>query len=179
KVVTETLKETTQSQHLRTQTNPLNSIFASLFKKAYSSSPPSSDSTTPLPQSMSANTIILFDDVDVVFDGNEEPDEGFWRAVKNIIQETKVPVVMTASSLINDLLEDKLSELSICQINLAKPSSSDIVPYLLSICEKELSKESLTLEDDLIITRIRKLVHDCDCDIRQCINYLQFYGCSM
>lgn len=109
------------------------------------------------------SSIILFDDVDVVF----EEDGPFFKSLVDFILESKRPVILTATKSI-DFIKDALVQYE--HIHLFKPILERCANLLSDICRKEnyrqLSKTS----------NCKRIAHDCNCDIRQCLNRIQFYG---
>lgn len=115
-------------------------------------------------QSLSGNfSIILFDDVDVVF----EEDGPFLKSLVEFIKETKRPVILTATRSI-DYIKDMLGYFE--HIHLGKPVVEDCAKLLSSICKLEKHKQLSK------ITRCRTIAGQFNCDIRQCLNTIQFYG---
>lgn len=116
--------------------------------------------------SLSGDTsIVLFDDVDVVF----EEDGPFLKSLVEFIRDSKRPVVVTATQSI-DQIRKVLVQFE--HIHLAQPSIVDCGNLLKDICKREhfnkLSKS----------TRCHAIAGELDCDIRQCLNRIHFYGDS-
>ena len=195
KILMESLHEATQSHHLRgSLSNPVNSI-ASFFKKV-----PVSVESTKKTSSISSDTIILLDDVDIVFDQvSVDPakessdvvngpnstittgDEGFWRSVRSLIRESKVPVILTATQFIPDILFEKLVDIDVFRIHLEVPvrCMTPIREKLLKVCSLEIPSEEIdNLESQESTQKVNNLVMEKNFDIRHCLNHLQFKGSS-
>lgn len=110
-------------------------------------------------------SVVLFDDIDVVFD----EDGPFLKSLVEFIGESKRPVVLTATRSI-DYLKEAL-RVPFEHIQLNRPHVEDCARLLSSICRKEkftkLSKTPL---------KCQKVANLLDCDIRQCLNRIHFYG---
>ena len=70
----------------------------------------------PVPStlSFSSNSLILFDDVDILL---EDDANGFWNAVKSINEITKKPVVLTATQFISNIFENVERRLEMISLN--------------------------------------------------------------
>ncbi|RWS28903.1 uncharacterized protein B4U80_12761 [Leptotrombidium deliense] len=110
--------------------------------------------------SITNDCLLLFDDVDVLF----EEDEGFWRAVNTIVESGK-PVVLTASRSL-EKIRTFVSEMKILKIK--PPKNEDLVTLLREVA----LEEDLSLPDE----DCHKFVFNFDGDIRRCLNELQFRG---
>ena len=165
KILMESLQEATQSHHLRGQSAAPASSIATFFQKK----------AVPVTQ-ISSNSVILLDDVDMIED-SEEQDDGFWRSLNTFIRESKVPVVLTTTDFVADILEAKLTEIRLVALSLSRPPLSNLSKYLLNICSEELDDviDVDSLENDC---RIRKLIVLLDFDVRKCLHHLQFRGIS-
>lgn len=109
------------------------------------------------------SSILLFDDIDVVFD----EDGPFIKSLVEFIKETKRPVVMTATKSI-EFIKDAL----VCfeHIELRRPLVEDCAKLLSNICKTEQYSQISK------ITNCRQLADHLNCDIRQCLNRIHFFG---
>lgn len=122
--------------------------------------------TLPQPQSLSLSgdtSIILFDDIDVVFD----EDGPFLKSLVEFIKESKRPVVLTATQS-TDRIKEALIHFE--HINLSRPIVSDCSNLLADVCKREKVRE---LSNP---TRCETIANYYECDIRQCLNRIHFYG---
>lgn len=194
KILMESLHEATQSHHLRGSSIPPVNAITNFFKKVVPAV-----TETPKPQShISSNTIILLDDVDIIFDqqgidgtpessegnnvqtNNSEGDEGFWRSLRSLIRDSKVPIVLTATRFIQDVLFEKLKDIEVFRIHMESPlrSLQPIRERLLNICSDELSHQVDDFESPELTDRVNDLIIDSNFDIRKCLNNIQFHGPS-
>lgn len=113
--------------------------------------------------SLSGDTsIILFDDVDVIF----EEDGPFLKSLVDFVKESKRPVILTATQSIDHILTTIVR----CEhIHLKKPSVHDCAKLLLAICKDERYNQLAKGE------RCQNIAERVDCDIRQCLNRIHFY----
>lgn len=118
----------------------------------------------PSSLSLSGDTsILLFDDIDVVF----EEDGPFLKSLAEFVKESKRPVVLTATQSI-DLIKSSLVTFE--HIHLEEPSAESCAKLLNEVCRREKLK-ILTKE-----LHCRRLAESLNCDIRQCLNRIHFYG---
>ena len=109
----------------------------------------------------SANlSLIVLEDVDALF----EQDKGFMPALRKLVQESKCPVIVTSNTLPLDWPEGLLS----LEDTLCKGTVDDISIWLLCICFME---KWYTIP----FYGIQRLVEYYECDVRQCLYYLQIY----
>lgn len=109
-------------------------------------------------------SIILFDDIDVVFD----EDGPFLKSLVEFIKDSKRPIILTATQSI-DLIKETLI---LCEhIILDRPNIEDCADLLVDICRREKIHNK---------SNRSKICHDIanefQCDIRQCLNKIHFYG---
>lgn len=108
-------------------------------------------------------SIILFDDIDVVF----EEDGPFLKSLVEFIKESKRPVILTATRSI-DHIKNVLIHYE--HIHLGKPMIEDCANLLMDICASEkrhkLNKAS----------KCQAIASSFDCDIRRSLNMIHFYG---
>lgn len=114
--------------------------------------------------SLSGDTsIVLFDDIDVYF----EEDGPFLKSLFEFVKESKRPVVLTATKSI-DLVK---SILFTCEhIHLEKPMIDDCALLLKDVCRKEKFYKAGRK------ATCQAIANHYDCDIRQCLNTIHFYG---
>ncbi|XP_030645616.1 ATPase family AAA domain-containing protein 5 [Chanos chanos] len=109
-----------------------------------------------------ATSLILFEEVDVVFDD----DSGFLAAIKTFMTTTKRPVILTTSDPTFGATFDGSFE----EIQFKTPSVMNIASYLRLIC---LAENVRTDGRD-----VSSLVSWNRCDIRKSLLHLQFWACS-
>ncbi|XP_051888910.1 ATPase family AAA domain-containing protein 5 isoform X2 [Pristis pectinata] len=107
----------------------------------------------------SATSLILFEEVDVIFDD----DAGFLNAIKTFMATAKRPVILTTTDPNFSLMFECCFE----EIRFKVPSSTNVASYLQLLC---LAENLRTDRKDLTtLLALNK------CDIRQSILYLQFW----
>ncbi|XP_028615137.1 ATPase family AAA domain-containing protein 5 [Grammomys surdaster] len=111
------------------------------------------------PNRKKATSLILFEEVDVIFD----EDAGFLNAVKTFMATTKRPVILTTSDPTFGLVFDGCFE----EINFNIPSLLNVASYLQVIC----LVENFRTEFKDFVTLLTANA----CDIRKSILYLQFW----
>ncbi|KFO25599.1 ATPase family AAA domain-containing protein 5 [Fukomys damarensis] len=111
------------------------------------------------PNRKSATSLILFEEVDVIFD----EDAGFLNAIKTFMATTKRPVILTTSDPTFSLMFDGSFE----EINFSTPSLLNVASYLQTIC---LTENFRTDVRDFVT-----LLSANACDIRRSILFLQFW----
>lgn len=120
----------------------------------------------------------MFDDVDVIF----EEDGGFWPALSLLIENTKRPIILTATNSIESVKQEVKRALHV-QMNY--PALPTLTKHLKDIVLKECYKSDyVVIKDDHDYDRspildehlkqIELISRDNHCDIRSCINRLQF-----
>lgn len=109
-----------------------------------------------------ATSLILFEEVDVVFDD----DIGFLNAIKTFMMTTKRPVILTTSDPAFRAMFDGDFE----EIIFEMPSVMDVASYLQLLC---LAEDTRTDLKD--INTLLSLNH---CDVRKTLLQLQFWACS-
>lgn len=109
------------------------------------------------------SSIVLFDDADVTF----EEDGPFLKSLAEFIRESKRPVIVTATRFIKHI-KDTLVHYE--NIELKKPEIDDCIKLLKNVC----FEEKFTELDKVINYRI--IAKKLNCDIRQCLNRIHFYG---
>ncbi|XP_038612945.1 ATPase family AAA domain-containing protein 5 isoform X2 [Tachyglossus aculeatus] len=114
---------------------------------------------TEEPNRKSATSLILFEEVDVIFD----EDAGFLNAIKTFMATTKRPVILTTSDPAFSLMFDGFFE----EINFKTPCLINVASFLQVLC---LAENSRTDVKDLVT-----LLTINNCDIRRSVLYLQFW----
>lgn len=193
KIITSSLKEATQTYLLKLKgekcsstSSSSNDISRFFLKKSSQSTLNESDeqskSNTSSQSKKLDQQIILFDDVDAIIEGKEESkdedlDVGFWRSLKQLIRESKVPVILTATEFEDNILNSKLNDLKVLRINITKPNLLDVRNHLLNICSNEFPEEcNINLQSNESIDRLDYLITSSSYDLRKCINQLNFTG---
>ncbi|XP_067859953.1 ATPase family AAA domain-containing protein 5 isoform X2 [Heptranchias perlo] len=107
----------------------------------------------------SATSLILFEEVDVIFD----EDAGFLNAIKTFMATAKRPVILTTTDPNFSLMFESCFE----EICFKVPSSANVASYLQLLCLAEnLRTDTKDLTALLALNK---------CDIRQSILHLQFW----
>lgn len=130
-----------------------------------SKSPASStpkDKSSEEPSKKTATSLILFEEVDVIFDD----DSGFLAAIKTFMSTTKRPVILTTSDPAFSAMFDGIFE----EIHFKKPSAVNVGSYLQLLC---LAEDTRTRPSD-----VNSLLKLNSCDIRQSLLQLQFWARS-
>ncbi|XP_077415797.1 ATPase family AAA domain-containing protein 5 isoform X2 [Vanacampus margaritifer] len=125
----------------------------STVKSAVASTPKDNEE----PSKRTATSLILFEEVDVIFD----EDAGFLAAIKTFMSTTKRPVILTTSDPAFSTMFDGNFE----EIHFKTPSLLDVSSYLRLLC---LAEDTRTDQRD-----ISTLLKINGCDIRQSLLQLQ------
>ncbi|XP_067914646.1 ATPase family AAA domain-containing protein 5-like [Heterodontus francisci] len=121
--------------------------------------PESKDTGSEESSRKSATSLILFEEVDVIFDD----DAGFLNAIKTFMATAKRPVILTTTDPNFSLMFECCFE----EICFKVPSSANIASYLQLLCLAEnLRTDTKDLTALLALNK---------CDIRQSILHLQFW----
>ncbi|XP_018496544.1 uncharacterized protein LOC100901223 [Galendromus occidentalis] len=83
----------------------------------------------------SSSTIILFDDVDVIFD--DDGDEGFWMALETVLKSSKIPCILTATRGYEGVVKRCKSLQNALLVELHRPSPSHVASLISNICAVE------------------------------------------
>lgn len=83
----------------------------------------------------SSSTIILFDDVDVIFD--DDGDEGFWMALETVLKSSKKPCILTATRGYEGVVKRCRSLQNAPLVELHRPSPSQVASLITNICAAE------------------------------------------
>nr|DBA21827.1 TPA: hypothetical protein GDO54_012956 [Pyxicephalus adspersus] len=113
-------------------------------------------------QRKSATSLILFEEVDVIFD----EDSGFLSAIKTFMSTTKRPVILTTSDAMFGSMFDGVFE----EITFHVPSVVNVASYLQVLC----LAENLRMDTKDLMTFLTANT----CDIRQSLLQLQFWARS-
>ncbi|XP_053274580.1 ATPase family AAA domain-containing protein 5b [Pleuronectes platessa] len=124
-------------------------------------SSPGGDQTVT-PSKKKATSLILFEEVDVIFDD----DVGFLGAIKSFMATTKRPVILTT----NDPLFRERFSCSLEEILFKTPSVVSVCSYLQLVCLSE--NVPLELDD------VRSLLRHTSGDVRRCLLQLQLWALS-
>ncbi|CAF0939861.1 unnamed protein product [Brachionus calyciflorus] len=102
-------------------------------------------------------SLILFDEIDVVF----KEDVGFWAAVNHFKKRSKKPIVLTTS---DEFLQDKVN-LNIEKIEFFQPKIQEAISFI-----KKISiKENIVIDDKTAY----RIVMDCKGDMRRILCQFQ------
>lgn len=117
-----------------------------------------------------SNTLILFDDVDVLLqDKNYDDAIGFWNAINSIIETSKKPVILTSTQHLGRV---KKSINNVEVIKLKHLEMDVLNDGLFKILDKDNEDSTNILvekKDDL-----SPFIRNFDYDVRRCLNELQF-----
>ncbi|XP_073419916.1 ATPase family AAA domain-containing protein 5 isoform X2 [Dendrobates tinctorius] len=113
-------------------------------------------------QRRTATSLILFEEVDVIFDD----DTGFLSAIKTFMSTTKRPVILTTSDPMFRMMFDGAFE----DLFFHAPSVVNITSFLQVLC----LAENLRTESKDLMTFLTAV----GCDVRASILHLQFWACS-
>lgn len=118
------------------------------------------------PQSLSIcgeTSIILFDDVDVVFD----EDGPFLKSLVEFVKESKRPVVLTATQSIDHIK----SALALTEhIHIGQSSIESCARFLRDVCKQE-RLDNIARDEPCIA-----IADYYNCDLRKCLNRIHFFG---
>ena len=103
-------------------------------------------------------SLILFDEVDVVF----REDVGFWSAVLHFVKRSRKPIILTTS---DEFMMDKCN-LNVERIDYARPRVDAAIQFLRRVARAE---EHVVL-DTCVLNR---LLRECRCDMRRALVQLQ------
>ncbi|KAL7829690.1 hypothetical protein AOLI_G00305750 [Acnodon oligacanthus] len=155
------------NQDKKAQTEVCSKKSAKVIESGYKAqepvtSPPDTKPTTEEQGKRTATSLILFEEVDVIFDD----DSGFLTAIKTFITTTKRPIILTTS----DPTFSAMFDGSFDEIHFKAPSVVNLASYLQLLC---LAENVRTDTQDLA-----SLLHWNRCDVRQSLLHLQFWACS-
>lgn len=111
------------------------------------------------------SSIILFDDVDVVFD----EDGPFLKSILEFVKTSERPVILTATQF-TDKIIDTFSE-SLELIRLERPSVDYCANLLHSICKSE--KYPILAKS---LASCKRIAKQNNCDVRRCLNNIHYFG---
>jgi hypothetical protein len=102
-------------------------------------------------------SLILFDEIDVVF----REDVGFWAAINHFIKRSKKPIILTTN---DEFLQEKIN-LNVEKIEFIRPRIDASIRFLKSVALKE--------QNDLDTHIAYNIIRDCKCDMRRALVQLQ------
>ncbi|CAN9505706.1 unnamed protein product [Ophioblennius macclurei] len=117
------------------------------------------EKTNEEPNKKTATSLILFEEVDVIFDD----DSGFLAAIKTFMTTTKRPVILTTSDPAFNTMFDGCFE----ELHFKTPSVLNVSSYLQLLCLAEDMRTDLS--------DVSSLLRLNGCDIRQSLLQLQFW----
>ncbi|VDO50990.1 unnamed protein product [Schistosoma margrebowiei] len=150
-------------------------FFKPVPKKNVSSKKNSSSTKDSESLNLNCNSIVLFDEVDVLF----ESDRGFWSGLSSLLQLARRPVILTASD--SSIVHNLPVPAYICHFTSA--SLELIVPYIRVLCLNEGYDLDVQTANSLIKSiqspnlTVNKLSSE-HCDLRRLINELQWFCIS-
>nr|CAB3501339.1 unnamed protein product [Digitaria exilis] len=111
------------------------------------------------PKQVVNKTLILFEDVDTIFD----EDRGFISTILKMAETTKWPIILTSNRKYPSLpnLLDQLA------LNFKYPSTSELLSHVTTICKSERL--------DITVPQLKHVVDVCLGDIRRTMMLLQFW----
>ncbi|XP_022706841.1 uncharacterized protein LOC111270726 isoform X3 [Varroa jacobsoni] len=83
----------------------------------------------------SKNTIILFDDVDVIFE--DDGDEGFWMALETVVKNSKKPCILTVTQGYESIAKRFRILQNAPLIDLRRPDPVEVATLVKRVCEVE------------------------------------------
>ena len=177
------IKESTQScsslqllkQHHKAQTTEQASLFRSIARPLEDSDE-EEDSPEDDKNAMSSLTVILIDEVDVVYEA--EGDTGFWAALSAVAKTAKCPIFLTANK-VPPILQ-QMSSVQYEHIVTARPSASDCASKLLGIIRqnKNYPKVLARLDGDATKNGLIEIAEICNCDLRRMMHELQLFSAA-
>ncbi|CAH8546877.1 unnamed protein product [Schistosoma rodhaini] len=150
-------------------------FFKPVPKKNVSSKKNTSSTKDSESLNLNCNSIVLFDEVDVLF----ESDRGFWSGLSSLLQLARRPVILTASD--SSIVHNLPVPAYICHFTSA--SLELVVPYIRVLCLNEGYNLDVQTANSLIKSiqspnlTIDKLSSE-HCDLRRLINELQWFCTS-
>jgi DNA polymerase III delta prime subunit len=112
---------------------------------------------------LTKNSLILFDDIDVVL----KDDKDFWSVISFFVKKSKKPIVLTCN---DEFISQKLN-LNIDEIKYERPSYGYSLNYLKAIC----LCEGLCVHNDYLETLLKSV----NFDLRRAILQLQVHATSL
>lgn len=113
---------------------------------------------------------ILFDDVDVIF----EEDGGFWQTLSSLIEHTKRPIILTATSQIDNIRQEIKTGLRVQMNYPGRPALTDhLKSIVMSECYAAIGDGKVSLSSEHV-RQIELISRENHRDIRGCLNRLQF-----
>lgn len=125
--------------------------------------------TTPLPSTPTSSpsvkihteSLILFDEIDVVF----KEDVGFFAAINHFIKKSRKPIVLTTNDEFILTQAKTQVNLNVEKIRFNQPRVDAGVKFLKSVANSE--------KFDLDTSVAYKILNDCKCDMRRALVQLQ------
>eukprot|EP00912_Choanoflagellata_sp_UC4_P002252 UC4_evm2s1428 len=111
-------------------------------------------------------SLIVIEDIDVIF----EEDQGFWRALRNLMCDSKVPIVMTCNS--DDPYIDKQVREMLDIKNFFRPKESELLLHIQAL----LAVENIKVMN---VPEISAFIELMDRDIRSIFLNLQLWSGSV
>mmetsp|Transcript_22575 Transcript_22575/g.53364 ORF Transcript_22575/g.53364 Transcript_22575/m.53364 type:complete len:1340 (+) Transcript_22575:309-4328(+) len=120
-----------------------------------------------------ALTIVLIDEVDILFDD----DVGFWAALASVVKTTKCPIILTANQYPPNILSGSQFP---CQfIEAKRPSPLECAQKVLQICQHERIQIQPHLRSEgpeRTHEQLARIAEVCDCDLRRMMFELQLFA---
>ncbi|XP_039786824.1 uncharacterized protein LOC120652936 isoform X4 [Panicum virgatum] len=111
------------------------------------------------PKQVVNKTLILFEDVDTVFDD----DRGFISTILKMAETTKWPIILTSNRK-DPSLPNLLDQLA---LDFKYPSTSELLSHVAMICKSE--------GVDVTVPQLKRVIDICLGDIRRTVMLLQFW----
>ncbi|OQR69373.1 hypothetical protein BIW11_01859 [Tropilaelaps mercedesae] len=105
----------------------------------------------------SKSTIILFDDIDVIFD--DDGDEGFWVALETMLRNSKKPCILTATRDYDSIIKRCRPLQNVPVVQLHRPSPTQVAALLKKIGKTEnrdLSNYSVNFMCQYLASDVRR-----------------------
>jgi hypothetical protein len=117
-------------------------------------------------ESSQSLTIILIDEVDLLFDD----DTGFWLALSQVSQKAKCPIVVTANAIPPEMTNFRFQYNS-----LTYPPKQDCAIKMAHVAKLQDMHFIHNLTPDEISVRLALIAEVCHCDMRKVLNEMQLF----
>ncbi|CAH8496612.1 unnamed protein product [Schistosoma turkestanicum] len=174
-----TFQMITSSCLTKNNSKPVRKSAANFFKpvsrKNVSSEKNTSSSKDAESLNLNCNSIVLFDEVDVLF----ESDRGFWSGLSSLLQLARRPVILTASD--SSIVHNLPVPAYVCHMTSA--SLELVVPYVRLLCltegyDLDVQTANLLVKSIQSPNLIVNKPSSEHCDLRRLINELQWFCIS-
>lgn len=125
-----------------------------------------SDEESAKKESSQSLTIILIDEVDLLFDD----DTGFWLALSQVSQKAKCPIVVTANAIPPEMANFRFQ-----YSTLTYPPKQDCAIKMADVAKLQGMCFIHDLTPDEISMRLTLIAEVCHCDMRKILNEMQLF----